>query len=171
MKVPTVNIDVAQIDLVEEARFWAMVDIDWRPGACWAWRGESTAGAGYGRFKWRNRRVSANRFAFALANGRTPEGRFVCHHCDNPACVRPDHLFLGDAVSNAKDKVEKGRHAHGSRAGTAILDEEQVALIKAIPTSVPAASIGAAFGVRKSTIQKIRSGVNWAHVSVPSVAA
>lgn len=68
-----------------------------------------------------------------------------------------------------KDKVAKGRHAHGSRTGTALLDEERVACIKAIPHSVSAAKVGAEFGVHKSTIQKIRMGLNWAHV--PSVAA
>ena len=51
----------------------------------------------------------AHRVAFELANGPIPDGVMVCHHCDNPPCVRPDHLFLGTNSENQRDSVQKGR--------------------------------------------------------------
>lgn len=81
------------------------------PG-CWEWQANKNT-AGYGRLSIGGRdgrMVLAHRVAFEHFVGPVPEGRFVLHHCDNPACVRPDHLWLGDARSNAADRDHKGRH-------------------------------------------------------------
>jgi hypothetical protein len=87
--------------------FWARVD---KSGDCWPWKGHTDEN-GYGRVGYREKsNVGAHRVAFALANngGDLPDA-WVLHHCDNPPCVRPDHLFLGDALTNNRDRQDKGR--------------------------------------------------------------
>lgn len=88
-----------------EDRFWAKVD---RGGECWLW----TAGrdsSGYGSLRTGHTKVSAHRLSWQLHHGQIPPGQNVLHRCDNPRCVRPDHLFLGTQADNVADMVAKGR--------------------------------------------------------------
>jgi hypothetical protein len=89
-----------------EERFWAKVD---KSGDCWLWTG-SVAGD-YGRLSitCSSRRIPAHRYSYMLHFGPFDERLFVCHRCDTPRCVRPDHLFLGDARDNAVDMSLKSR--------------------------------------------------------------
>ena len=76
---------------------------------CWEWHGARTT-YGYGQ-KWDGEKVRyTHRLAYEWAFGKIPKGQLVLHHCDNPPCVNPDHLFLGTHKTNAKDKVNKHRH-------------------------------------------------------------
>src|SRR3990167_3261212 len=98
-------------------RFWSKVE---KTEKCWIWiRGRDKDG--YGHFsignRENNRPVPAHRVAWQLTNGEIPKGLFVLHKCDNPPCVRPDHLFLGDVKDNAIDMVLKGRQATGLKNG------------------------------------------------------
>lgn len=91
----------------ERVRFWAHVETP--VDGCWEWTGGTTH-FGYGAFKKQNRvQVNSHRYSWELHNGPIPEGVFVCHRCDNPLCVRPDHLFLGSGFDNMRDASKKGR--------------------------------------------------------------
>lgn len=106
-------------------RFWSKVD---KSGDCWLWTASRSV-KGYGRFSNEGRRHQANRVAYEMAHGPIPDGMLVCHHCDNPPCVRPDHLFLGSHAENMLDMSTKGRRS-GARATRTRLTEANVRWIR-----------------------------------------
>ena len=97
-------------------RFWAKVQK--RPNdECWLWLGAKWK-SGYGQLRrYKTQRWLAHRVSWEIANGRAP-ALHVLHKCDNPSCVRPDHLYEGTNAENMRDKVDRGRQARGSRHGS-----------------------------------------------------
>jgi hypothetical protein len=86
--------------------FWAMTD---RSGECWEWTGNRTR-PGYGSARFRGKTVGAHRVAWMLANdSEIPARMMICHHCDNPPCVNPAHLYCGTASDNVRDAYDRGR--------------------------------------------------------------
>lgn len=87
--------------------FWNRVAIG-ELSECWLWIGDVSE-AGYGVFSVNHTGTGAHRVAYEYANGIIPDGMNVCHRCDVPPCVNPNHLFLGTHQDNMDDKVSKGR--------------------------------------------------------------
>ena len=115
--------------------------------------------------------VLAHRLSWELANGKpVPHGLYVLHHCDNPLCVRPEHLFIGTQADNIQDMMIKGRDSHhnpacGERNGNSKLTTEDVVDIRGLLASgETASSVGRIYGIHHSTILDIRNRVIWAMV-------
>lgn len=151
----------------DRERFWRHV-AKGAAGGCWEWSGYRDR-HGYGRFapgpgKRRSGRL-AHRISWVLNNGDLPAGMMVCHHCDNPACVRPEHLFLGSHAENVADCVRKGRVAHGADHGHAKLTAPAVVRIRELASlGSSLASLGREFGVSPNTITHIVRGDTWRHL-------
>lgn len=127
---------------------------------CWEWTA-SLRGDGYGAFKIGKKQWGAHRLAWVLAHGEIPDGMCVCHHCDNKACVRPDHLFLGTNADNMKDLARKGGRA-GERNPNASLESAQVDEIRRLSDAgVSTGEIASRFGVEKPAIWKIIHRKRW----------
>ena len=150
-----------------EERFWECVDVFNGPvhpifGRCWVW----TAGMspkGYGTF-WLGTPQRAHRVSWSFLHGPIPDGKQVLHHCDNPSCVRPRHLFLGSGTSNMEDRDRKGRQARGERQGIAKLNTSAVRKIRKLRDAFSQSELAELFGVCRDTIYKIQNRTAWGHV-------
>lgn len=103
---------------------------------CWTWLGNIND-HGYGRYRLGGRNVYAHRYSLERALGR-PLGpdMCACHHCDNPPCVRPDHLFEGTQRDNQMDAVAKSRHVRGVNSPVAKLTSTEVRTIRALGSPI-----------------------------------
>jgi len=102
-----------------------MKNVEQQEDGCWLWTG--TVAGRYGQIKVFGNAVCAHRLAFELYVGAVPSTSLVCHRCDTPLCVRPDHLFLGDASDNMRDMAMKGRH------GKQVAFQKRLQLSEGIP--------------------------------------
>ena len=118
---------------------------------------------GYGRVDFEGKPRLAHRIAYKLAYGEDPGDMYVCHSCDNPTCVEPQHLWLGSQSDNMSDASAKGRlnsfRGVGSQVGTAKITEQQAREIKF--GVEPATELARRFQITKEAIYAIRKGKNW----------
>jgi len=96
----------------ERDAFMSLVEV---VGECWLWKG-ATNSDGYGMLRFRGKKDGAHRVAYTLFRGEIAPRMFVCHTCDIPCCVNPDHLWVGTHAENMRDMVAKGRHNAAIRA-------------------------------------------------------
>lgn len=126
---------------------------------CYLWLGPIT-GSGYGHFRLNGQDIIAHRVAYEQTYGPVPKGLFVCHRCDNRACVNPGHLFAGTHEDNMADMAAKKRNAFGERHGMA---ELTVPLVRAIFVAAgKQRDIAARFSTSQTTVWFIKTGGHWA---------
>lgn len=148
-------------DLSETDRFWEKVN---KGEGCWEWSAALSTDGGCGMFRLSGQRrtVKAHRLSWELHFGKIPDGQCVCHKCDNPKCVRPDHLFLGGYLENNRDMVSKGRH------GMAIFKPQSVTKLRALylrhHDRLTHRRVAKWFGVSKATISHILNARNWRQI-------
>lgn len=148
-----------------EERFWAKVQKS--ETGCWLWTGMVNE-HGYGRLRGPagERGVYAHRLSYTLAYGPIADDAHVCHRCDNPPCVRPDHLWLGNQRANNTDRDHKGRGHRGERTGGVELTARQVQAIRAARATgtISNRALARAYGVSHSTVDDVVNRHTWAHV-------
>lgn len=155
-----------------EARF----DASYMPepmSGCWLWLGTERGSNGYGSLKVDGKLIAAHRYSYQRHVSEIPAGLLVLHRCDNPACVNPNHLFLGTDQDNSDDKVKKQRQARGAALvkaqaknkargeanGNSRLTSAQVEEIRAMP--LPQRAMAKKFGVSQAIISKIKRKEAW----------
>lgn len=137
-------------------RFWSKAKAN-PETKCWEWQGAKTK-HGYGVFRDGKRIWRAHRFSFSLHNPDAEmDGLVVCHKCDNPACVNPEHLSLGTVQDNIKDKVDKGR-SNESKELKAGLTEKEAQEILDLQGVFVSSRIAKVYGVPKDTVWAIWEG-------------
>jgi hypothetical protein len=147
-------------------RFWNKVD---KTSSCWVWTGCKREG--YGRFRLNGKIRCAHRLSWEMHHKKEiPNGLCVCHTCDNPSCVNPDHLWLGTKKQNNKDKQSKGRSTKGrsyncgSDSGSAKLTDQDVLTIRSLAGKVPQKELAQTFSVGQDQISRIINRKRWAHL-------
>jgi len=145
-----------------EARFFEKVSPEPNTG-CWLWTAY-TKSAGYGQFWYLGRWKLAHRASYDMFVGKVPDGVLVCHKCDVPGCVNPDHLFLGTHQDNTDDMVRKGRdfHPKGEDNSSAKLSKLQVAAIRR--DARPQRHIALEYSVSQQLVSQIKTHKVWTHI-------
>jgi hypothetical protein len=142
-----------QISPDDVARFFSKITVT---DGCWLWAA-GTNGHGYGTFSFGHHNIGSHRVAWAMFYGDLDIETRILHRCDNPACVRPSHLFAGTQLDNMRDMSAKGRRATGERHGSAKLTDAQVAEIRLRFNAggVPQKSLAIEYSVSQSHIHRI----------------
>lgn len=145
----------------EIERFWSKVDRP-APDACWEWQAGKFS-QGYGATHISRKVVYAHRVSYEIHNGPIPDGLFVCHSCDNPACVNPAHLWLGTQAENMHDCQAKGRSARKAARRNVPLTDAEVQAIRE-RSGERGSALAKEFGVSPSLISRIIHRTRWTHI-------
>lgn len=141
---------------------------------CWLWKGGRASMGRYGCLKVDGKTVSAHRYSYQIHVGEIPEGMFICHHCDVPLCVNPEHLFAGTAKQNYDDMIQKGRGPDpfiikdetGEKNANAKLSDEEILEIRRLRASGSSyRHLKARFGIKSNGhVRNIITGKLWGHL-------
>lgn len=154
-----------------EDRFWDHVERG-SSRECWEWRGaRNLDGYGYLTLTRTPRTwIRAHRLSWEIHKGVILPGEVVCHHCDNPPCVNPAHLFLGTRKENNADRASKGRGRENRQQGQAntnakLTEDDVRAIIAVLRVSTRSqADVAAMFGVSQQTVSRIVRRKSWTHL-------
>lgn len=140
---------------------------------CFEWQGARCVG--YGRLRMGKDIVGAHRVSYETFRGPIPAGLFVCHHCDNPACINPAHLFLGTNSDNMQDAIRKGRIVRKparpapARKNPKLTAAQVIAIKEGWRSGRRQRDMAPEYGVTPGNISMICRGATWKHVSVDRI--
>lgn len=136
-------------------RFWSKVE---KTPTCWNWTSPRFS-EGYGEFYCQGKNWVATRWLWTQLNGPIPAGGFLCHACDNPPCVRPEHLYLGNTQSNMDDREVHGHTVRGTASPNSRLTDDQVAEIRRryAAGGVSQQKLADEYGVNQTTVSRVVS--------------
>jgi len=135
---------------------------------CWEWNKPNTRG--YGEYYIGNYRFErAHRFSYKIYKGKIPKGLCVCHTCDNPKCVNPDHLWLGTVKENNQDCIKKERHKYKSHPGeenfrAKLTEKEVIDIREKSLTGYKPKRLSSLFNICEGQIRDIISYRAWKHI-------
>lgn len=135
-------------------------------GECHVWLGRTDA-CGYGLIDWQGKGHRTHRLAYEMHHGPISGGLIVCHRCDNPPCMRLDHLFLGTDADNSQDRDRKGRQVAppGMGNGNAVLTDADVRAIRAAHAAGRSQqSLSEEYRVTRANIGYIVRRITWKHL-------
>lgn len=164
---------MATITDIEDTMFNRFVVF--KDSGCHEWVGARIS-TGYGALNRNGQFWLAHRYAYFKSRGVHPQELFVCHSCDNKACVNPDHLFLGTPSENVSDMVHKARQCAGPKRVAVTLNAKRVALrklnseevieiVRLKENGVKTTIVADRYGVHKDTICAIMRGDTWSHLT------
>ena len=144
-----------------DVKFWKKVNYSGGPNTCWPYV-STIRPNGYRMYRGR----TAHRYAYYLKYGPIPEGLLACHKCDNPACVNPDHLFLGTPMDNTTDMIRKGRACYGTKNPGAKLNDMDVRTMRKLYKTggYTTRDLASKFSISRALAWGIVAGDKWAHV-------
>lgn len=158
---------------IDKVKFWNMFK-GLSINECWEFKGARTS-AGYGQVWKYPKVIYSHRVAWELIYGEIPKGMSICHHCDNPPCCNPKHLFLGTHADNMHDAKTKGRNKYTTLYGenhplSKLTEEDVITIRKIYQKGVPGKAspfstkgIAKRYGVAYSLISRIILGKSWPH--------
>ena len=148
-------------------RFESKVKLPNNSQECWEWVGSTTRG-GYGQLRYKKDGVwtmrRAHCAAYELLIGTIPKGLFVCHICDTPKCVNPNHLFLGTPKDNVDDREKKGRSKWGRKEGQNWLSfniAKEIRKVREANPSLSCKKIGVLFNTSNTQVYRIITNQIW----------
>jgi hypothetical protein len=133
--------------------------------SCWIWTGGTRPNGKnvlYGRHHLSvGKSIGAHRFSYELFVGKIPDGQYICHACDVPLCVNPEHLFTGTHLDNMRDMKRKNRSYKpvGEKSSSAKLTNSQARKIKG--SNLSTAELCKKYGVSQSVVSRIKRGASY----------
>jgi hypothetical protein len=140
--------------------FWNKVN---KTDSCWLWTA-NTCRDGYGNITANKIQYKAHRYSLLIHGVAVPKGAIVIHSCDNPSCVRPDHLTVATQQDNMKDKVNKNRQAKGETIGLSKLTESTVLEIRSLYPSLSIRKLSRKYNTCENNVRAIVKRETWKHI-------